>query len=223
MECSDILSNGTNKMRVVLDGIAITRLCQYFGELDKWNRKMNLVAKAPAQDILEIHFLDSLTLLPLLKAGERSVKLLDVGTGAGFPGMVLKIVQPELEVTLVEPRQKRVSFLKHVIRTLGLKGMEIMATRLEKGTTAVAGDKQFPVITSRAFTSIVEFLDLVAPFSPAGGKVICMKGPRADEEIETWKQERPESPFQLSDIQRQNLPFSKATRNLVIFTKTNHS
>ena len=132
MECNEILEDGLGRLGLALDEAKVEALCVYFAELSKWNRKMNLVAHAAAQQVLEAHFLDSLTLLPFLRATDVQKKLLDVGSGAGFPGLVLKTVLPELEVTLIEPRQKRVSFLKHIIRTLGLKGVEVLAIRLDK-------------------------------------------------------------------------------------------
>ncbi len=220
MDCVEILEEGLNRLGLKLNPSAIESLCHYFTELTKWSRKMNLIAPAPAQQILESHFLDSLTLLPFLTATELPKKLLDVGSGAGFPGLVLKTVLPELSVTLIEPRQKRVSFLKHIIRTLGLKDITVLAIRLEKAKPPTELPELFPLITSRAFTSTGEFLDLVEPLCQADGKVICMKGPKAPEEIESWRQQNPVSPFSLTEIQQFTLPYSKATRNLVIFTKS---
>lgn len=219
MDCNFFLNKGLSQLGIQLSNKAVNLLCQYFEELKKWNQKINLVAKASDQEVLETHFLDSLTLLPLIET-EKSHDLLDIGTGAGFPGLVLKIVLPELEVTLVEPRQKRVSFLKHIIRTLGPKNIQILPVRLEKDIATETTGKQFPVITSRAFTSIIDFLELVEPLSPKDGKVICMKGPKAYEEIEVWKRKRPDSPFVLNTVQEGKLPFSESTRNLVTFIKS---
>ncbi len=219
MECKETMAMGANSLGIRLDETVIDRLCLYFAELLKWNSKMNLVAKASDRQIIETHFLDSLTLLPLLDGFPVPPALLDVGSGAGFPGLVLKTARPRLPVTLVEPRAKRVSFLKHMVRTLGLHGISVLATRLEKGICTLAGSpRQFQVITSRAFTDIAQLLELAAPFSPAGGKVICMKGPKAGEEVETWERQ-PHSPYTLSGITTCILPFSKATRKLVIFTR----
>ncbi len=213
--------------KILLDGIAaldlpvpesaVEPLCRYCDELIKWGRKINLVAKAGVEEILETHFLDSLTLLTVLPI---QTDLADIGTGGGFPGLVLKTARPELELTLVEPRQKRVSFLKHIIRTLGLSGVEILAGRLEENSNLVAGTAvTAEYITSRAFTSINEFLSLTAPCSPPGGKVICMKGPKAEEELRIWQQEQPDSPYTLSDIKEFTLPVSKHSRSLATFIK----
>lgn len=175
---------------------------------------MNLVAKAGEEEILETHFLDSLTLLPLLS---ESSNLMDVGTGAGFPGLVLKAVMPALEVTLVEPRQKRVSFLKHVIRTLQLDGINIVNDRLDKNKILPGLAGRFQCITSRAFTSIGYFLELAASYNIPGGKVICMKGPGATKELSQWRKENPESGYELRETHALKLPFSRKERNLLEF------
>jgi 16S rRNA (guanine527-N7)-methyltransferase len=215
MSSSELLARGSSALGLALGREQIARLAFYLAELAKWNRKMNLVAKAPAEEIIDSHFLDSLTLLPHLPPEKQ--ELLDVGTGAGFPGLVLKAVCPPLALTLIEPRAKRTAFLRHIVRSLGLDRVEIIEKRLEP---ALAGQlPASPCITSRAVADIREFLALVAPFSPAGGTVICMKGPRAEEEIGEWQRSQPASPFRLEKVVRLTLPFSGAARNLVFFTR----
>ncbi|MFA6283082.1 MAG: 16S rRNA (guanine(527)-N(7))-methyltransferase RsmG [Desulfurivibrionaceae bacterium] len=216
-----ILQEGLAAMAIALDTQAQAQLVTYCGELLRWSAKINLVAKAPLREIWETHFLDSLTLLQVLPPQESAqLPLLDIGTGAGFPGLALKAARPELPVILVEPRQKRVSFLRHVIRTLGLKDIEVLCGRLEKTSGVVAGQPlSVPLVTSRAFTDISEFLLHTAAVNPAGGRVICMKGPRATEEIEAWRLAQPESPYRLQEIVELTLPFSGKARNLVVFTK----
>jgi 16S rRNA (guanine527-N7)-methyltransferase len=216
-----ILQQGLAAMSITLDSQAQARLEDYCGELLRWSAKINLVAKAELREIWETHFLDSLTLLRVLPPlGSAQLPLLDIGTGAGFPGLALKAARPELPVILVEPRQKRVSFLRHVIRTLGLKDIEVLCGRLEKGSAEVDGKTlAVPIITSRAFTDISEFLLHTDVVNPTGGRVICMKGPRAEEEINAWRLAQPESPYRLQEIIELTLPFSGKVRNLVIFSK----
>lgn len=220
-QSKDILQEGLVAMGLTLDCQAQERLLAYCAELLRWNARINLVAKAPLREIWETHFLDSLTLLRVLPSpGEAQLPLLDIGAGAGFPGLALKSARPELPVTLVEPRQKRVAFLRQVIRVLKLNDIEVLCGRLEKGSAEVAGTTlAVPRITSRAFTSIAEFLLHTAAVNPAGGQVICMKGPRAAEEIAAWRLAQPDSPYRLQEMVELTLPFSGKTRNLVIFTK----
>lgn len=217
MNFSRILLHGCRQLEVAISDEAVVRLEIFYQELVKWNRKMNLVAQAPEQEIIESHFLDSLTLLAILDANaERS--LLDVGTGAGFPGLVVKACRPDLKLTLVEPRNKRVSFLRHIVRTLRLDQIDILAKRLEPEFNA-ENDKKHPLITSRAVSQIHEFLDLVADHCPSGGMVVCMKGPKAQEEISLWQEKAPASPFVLTGRVQKILPYSKSIRNLILFQR----
>jgi len=223
------LENGLSQMGISVPVGAIDRLSVYFAELKKWNRAINLVAKASDQHILETHFLDSLTLLPLLKEWNLPGPILDIGSGAGFPGLALKAAQPELQVTLLEPRGKRVSFLKNVIRTLGLDNIQALPARLEpEGTLQYSSEipngnptqlPPHPVITSRAFTQVSPFLELVAPVCPPNGKVICMKGRINENEIKT---ENP-AKWQLLEERSFTLPYSDVPRNLLIFLSHNNA
>jgi len=220
-QSKDILQEGLAAMDIALDGQALERLVTYCAELLRWSTKINLVAKAPLRETIETHFLDSLSLLRVLPPPESAQQpLLDIGTGAGFPGLALKAARPELPVILVEPRQKRVSFLRHVIRTLGLNDIEVLCGRLEKNSAEVDGRTlAVPLITSRAFTNIDEFLLHTAAVNPTDGQVICMKGPKAEEEIAAWRLAQPNSPYRLREIVELSLPFSGKARNLVVFTK----
>ncbi len=194
------------------------RLVAYAGELVKWNRSINLVGRAPLADLLERHFLDSLALAPLLDPAADT--LLDIGTGAGFPGLALKAALPDLAVTLVEPRQKRQAFLKHIIRTLGLTGVTVVGLHLR------ADDPEqqraigpHSVVTSRALSDITAFLALAAPFCMEGGRALCMKGPAAGDEIRRWQTESAGSPFHLEDHLHYTLPVCGVARTVVIFRK----
>lgn len=218
MDCGEIIQRGCAELGILLENRqTIDRLVTYYSELVKWNRRMNLVAHASEQEIVESHFLDSLTLLPYLETGDK-FELLDVGTGAGFPGLVLKTVRPSLALTLVEPRTKRVTFLRHIVRTLRLDGVDIVERRLEPVLQGVM--RSYSCVTSRALAAIGDFLELSVPFCSRGGMVICMKGPKAEEEISQWQINWPESPYRLEKIVPLILPFSRAERNLVLFRKS---
>jgi 16S rRNA (guanine527-N7)-methyltransferase len=133
-DVENFLAQGIKLMGLKLDDQSevLIRLSNYFNELKKWNKKVNLVGRQQDdQQILENHFLDSLTLVPLLGKEEMTTEvLLDVGTGAGFPGLVLKAACPLLSVVLVEPRRNRYYFLKHIARTLQLDGVKMINVRL---------------------------------------------------------------------------------------------
>ncbi|HKI48717.1 MAG TPA: 16S rRNA (guanine(527)-N(7))-methyltransferase RsmG [Desulfobacteria bacterium] len=217
---ADLLIQGLAALGQQLDPQRIAQLDRYFLELKKWNRSINLVAAGPDEQLLENHFLDSLTLLPLLDPCPIP-GLVDVGSGAGFPGLVLKIARPDLRVTLVEPRQKRTAFLRQVIRLAGLKGIEVMDIRLERESPEFATWREaIPLFVSRAFTAIAPFLSLCEPFSVPGGRVICMKGRKAAMELGDWHKQQPESRYTLTAELETALPFSGTPRKLLVFTKT---
>ncbi|MEN8199560.1 MAG: 16S rRNA (guanine(527)-N(7))-methyltransferase RsmG [Thermodesulfobacteriota bacterium] len=200
---------------VAPDDGAQQRLYTYFTELKHWSRKVNLIAKGAGDaEILEKHFLDSLTLLPLL--GSDHPHLLDIGTGAGFPGLVCGAARPELEVTLVEPRLKRAAFLRHLVRTLKLDNITVIQARVEeeeKLPSAIG----FSHITSRAVSDIQIFLGMCQRFASPGLQVICMKGPKWKEELESWQATDSGEIFRF-DYQREfELPQSKSMRYLLVF------
>jgi 16S rRNA (guanine527-N7)-methyltransferase len=219
MTANDLFRQGLTTLGLAPDEQTIARLCRYLAELQKWNRSINLVAKAAEEVLIESHFLDSLTMVPLVRDCPPP-GLMDVGSGAGFPGLALKIACPDLMITLVEPRQKRTSFLRNVIRTLDLKKIVVLETRLEKGNEQlIEWQNSTPIMTSRAFTSIKKFLELAETFCAPGGRIICMKGRKANEELAEWRKESPSSPFRLSETIKTTLPFSGTPRTLLVFTK----
>lgn len=208
------LAEGAKCLECDLDEKSSDLLEKYFRELKKWNRKLNLIAKSSSDEqILENHFIDSLTILPFLK--KTGNHLLDVGTGAGFPGLVCKTVYPGLEITLVEPRQKKVSFLRHIIRTLGLTGVEVMDCRIED-EKRLPSATPFTHITGRAVSDIKVFLGMVERFKAEGIQVICMKGPKWQEEAAAAADMVHES-YVCEKVIEQVLPFSGAHRALLVY------
>ncbi len=206
-----LLQQGAQQLGLNLGGEAVERLLVYLAELMKWSRRINLIARdTPEAQVIENHFLDSLTLLPLLQ-GREEVHLLDVGTGAGFPGLALACVLPEARFTLVEPRQKRVSFLRHVIRILGLTNTSVVADRIEPHVAAWQG--RFSHITSRAVAEPSLFLPLVRPLATPATRVILML---ARDEALAGIEQIPSGPWRIDEIKKSTLPFSGAPRLLAV-------
>jgi 16S rRNA (guanine527-N7)-methyltransferase len=226
MKSNDIenfLARGIELMGLHLENQdeALSRLADYFQELKKWNRKVNLVGRQQDdQVILENHFLDSLTLLPLLEEEKASTAaLLDVGTGAGFPGLVVKVACPWLSTVLLEPRQNRYYFLKHIIRTLQLDGVDVLQVRLERNNQPQELRRQkFSIITSRAFSNIEVFVGLSSDLLSPDGKIICMKGPQGVKELKDFQQHTVSKEY-TAELKKMYLPFSKAERILVVLKK----
>ena len=200
-----------------LSAEAEQNLLGYFHELKHWSRKINLIAKgANDKEILEKHFLDSLTLLPFLQ--EKETHLLDIGTGAGFPGLVCKAVQPDLHLTLVEPRLKRVSFLRNMIRKLGCTDVSVLACRVEDKKT-LPSDAGFTHITSRAVSDLQLFLAMSKRFMKPGVQVICMKGPKWQEELTAWQESEQSGTIKLYQHEQYTLPQAAGSRHLLFFEK----
>jgi 16S rRNA (guanine527-N7)-methyltransferase len=216
------LESGLQALGLELGASAIEQLLVYFAELQKWNKKINLIGPGSEQSIVESHFLDSLTLLPLI-ALDRQDLFLDIGSGAGFPGLVLKIASPQLKTTLVEPRQKRAAFLQHICRTLGLSHINVLCRRIHANDTDFSAQHgPFSLITSRAVANVKDFLTLATPLCAEGCRVLCMKGPQAEKELEEWQSTESSRFFTIKEIHQFHLPFSQAERNLVIFTRSSN-
>lgn len=214
------LEMGLHQLGMEITPASVDRLAIYFAELKKWSRKINLIAKSAGDEqIVENHFLDSLTILPLL--GGSGSHLLDIGTGAGFPALVCKAACPDLTVTLVEPREKRVSFLGHMVRTLGLTEVRILSCRVED-ETQLPSTTTFSHITARAVTEIGPLLRMVERFAPSGPQLVYMKGPRWQEEINAAAEILNRSSFRLDRVVECALPFSGAERRIVIFAARQH-
>ncbi len=186
----------------------------YYQELKKWSRRVNLIAKgASDEEIVEKHFLDSLTLLKSIESDPAH--LLDIGSGAGFPGLVCKIGMPSLQVTLVEPRLKRVSFLNHIVRSLGLQKIVILECRAEDDHLLPTSGG-YTHVTSRAVSEIRAFLGMCERFARVGSKIICMKGPKWEKEM-ALLDAGADALFVLTGAREYYLPKSKSIRNVMVF------
>lgn len=164
---------------IALTGPMLDALDQYAEILVEYNQKVNLTAITDPDGIEDKHFADSLLLANL---PETAGKLVDVGTGAGFPGVVAKIFKPELQLTLMEPTGKRVEFLKYVCAQLGLSGVEFAKERAEEAARKVWRE-QFDVATARGVAALPMLSEYCLPLVKVGGVFLAMKGPGAAEEL----------------------------------------
>ena len=164
---------------IALTGPMLDALDQYAEILVEYNQKVNLTAITDPEGIEDKHFADSLLLANL---PETAGKLVDVGTGAGFPGVVAKIFKPELQLTLMEPTGKRVEFLKYVCAQLGLSGVEFAKERAEEAARKVWRE-QFDVATARGVAALPMLSEYCLPLVKVGGVFLAMKGPGAAEEL----------------------------------------
>ncbi|HNB52830.1 MAG TPA: 16S rRNA (guanine(527)-N(7))-methyltransferase RsmG [Anaerolineales bacterium] len=157
-------------------------LTQYADLLQTWNQKFNLTAIRTPEEIWTRHFLDSLTCLRVMR-GTPLTRVIDVGTGAGFPGLVLKIVHPEMHLTLVESVGKKVSFCEEVVRTLGLENVELQTARAEALGQSPAHREQYDWAIARAVAPLPVLVEYLLPFVKVGGKMLAQKGIKTEEEV----------------------------------------
>ncbi len=168
---------------VELDDIKIKQLNLYGNLLLSWNEKINLTAITEPTAVLYKHFYDCILLLKHLKV-ENGASLIDVGTGAGFPGMVVKIVRPDIKVTLLDSLNKRLVFLNEVIGELSLEGIETVHLRAEEAGKNKVFREKYDIATARAVAALPVLLEYCAPLVRVGGRFIAMKGPSAESEAE---------------------------------------
>src|SRR6266849_6246921 len=159
----------------------IQQFLRYRQELLDWNTRFNLTAITDPEEILIKHFLDSLSLL--MAYDRPGARLLDIGAGAGFPGLPLKIVRPQWHVTLLEATGKKVTFLRHMIEILQLKGLEAVHGRAEELGHNQQYRASFDVVTARAVASLPTLLEYAAPFCRVGGQVVLFKKGDLAEEL----------------------------------------
>lgn len=153
----------------------VSLLAKYEGELLDWNNRINLTAIRDAESIRTKHFLDSLTCL-LAWRDSPPASLIDIGTGAGFPGIPLKIIYPSLHLTLVESVGKKAEFCRHVVRTLGLEGVTVVNARAEEVGQALAHRQQYDWAVARAVAGLPVLVEFLLPLVRIGGHALAQKG-----------------------------------------------
>ena len=202
-------------MGIHLHPDALRRFEIYLKELKAWNQKFNLTAIKEDKGIVIKLFLDSLTPFNFIKTGSM---LLDIGSGAGFPGIPLHIADPSLHVTLLDSVNKKVTFMNHIIAELSLTGIEVIHSRAEEFAKTKKG--AYDVVISRALTNLSDFIKLGEPFLKPDGILIAMKGSRADEEIRDAAKVLERKKMQVKDIIRFCLPFDYGKRGIVVLSRS---
>ena len=209
------LEEGAQALGVAVDAEVPARLRRLMAELLKWNAKVNLTAITAEDEVLEKHFLDSLAVLPEVEGG---ASVLDVGAGAGFPGLVLKLARPALSVTLADAVNKKVGYLKAAIATpgLGLTGTRAVHTRAE-GQPSAEGLPLAERVIARAFMDLPDWLALAPAYLAPGGHVVAMLGKALGDEALRAEGERRE--LKLVSARAYRLPFSGAERQVVAYSR----
>ena len=183
-EFINTLIDECKKQYIELDVTKAKALKEYKELLVEWNEKMNLTAITEDYEVIVKHFVDCLECTHLIT---NEKKIIDVGTGAGFPGMVLAIYYPQIEFTLLDGLNKRLIFLEEVINKLGLKNVKIVHARAEEAARNEEYFESFDAVVSRAVANLPVLLEYTSPYVKVNGKCIVMKGDNAKEELELAK------------------------------------
>lgn len=215
-EFNSIIKKQANKIGIVLHEKQIEQFYQYMELLLEWNEKINLTAIIKPEEIILKHFIDSITISKYIKEG---AKLIDVGTGAGFPGIPLKIIRDDMCIVLLDSLNKRINFLKEVIEKLDLSKIEAVHGRAEEFGKNKKYRECFDCATSRAVANLSTLSEYLIPFVKIGGKVIYMKGSEVEEEMK--KSEKAVSILggKIKNKDAFQLPESDINRNVIILDK----
>lgn len=216
----DILLNGSEKLGLSLDDDKISKLITYASLLKEWNTKMNLTAIDDDEGIAIKHFLDSMS---ALCTGKVKGKVIDVGTGAGFPGLVLKIAKPDISLTLLDSLNKRLTFLKAVLDETDIADTELVHSRAEDGGQNRMYREKFDTVVSRAVANMTKLSEWCLPFVKVGGYFLALKGPAADEELESAKRTITILGGQVEDVFEVEIPFSDLKHRIIIVKKVRHT
>lgn len=205
MKLEQRLHQGITDLGIDLPADAEPQLLKYIGLLSKWNQAFNLTAVRDPEEMVKRHLLDSLVLLPYLKAP----RILDIGTGPGLPGIPLAVARPEYRFTLLDANAKKTRFVTQMVGELGLKNVEVVQERVEN----YRPEQKFDTLVSRAFSSIADMLRQARHLCAPGGRFLAMKGVYPEEELATIPAD-----FAVSEVLSLKVPGLDAARHLAIIT-----
>lgn len=207
-----VICTGADGFDIKIDAEKMDRFAAHTVELMQWNKKMNLTAICNPLEIAVKHVLDSIVPSRMIPSGKK--KLLDIGSGGGFPGIPLKILIPSLSVTLIDASRKKISFLKHVIRTLKLEKIDAVHIRAEDMAGTAGVEKKFDIIISRALTSLASFVAMALPLLSENGMIIALKGNVEGAEIKTVRSLIKSHAMTLT-VKQYSLPLLEDSRTIV--------
>lgn len=210
--------NGLQQLHIALSEKQMEQFLQYYELLVEKNKVMNLTAITEFDEVVEKHFLDSVSLTKQMDL-HQPLKVLDLGTGAGFPGIPLKIVFPELEITLMDSLNKRVLFLQDVISSLQLENIEAVHGRAEEAAKNKKYRESFDLCVSRAVANISTLSEYCLPFVKVGGSFISYKSSTIEDELKDGKKGIAILGGKVKDVYKFTLPDSELQRSFVIIEK----
>ena len=210
------LKNLLNEINIEINIEQINKFYDYMNLLLKWNEKINLTTITEQNEVILKHFVDSLTILKYI---DREKKLVDVGTGAGFPGIPIAIMREENQIVLVDSLNKRINFLNEIKERLQLKNIESIHRRVEDFAHEKNHREKYDIAVSRAVANMSVLVEYLLPMVRFGGQVICMKGSQIDDEIEQSKYAIKKLGGIITKQEEIYLPQTDIKRNIIIIEK----
>jgi 16S rRNA (guanine527-N7)-methyltransferase len=215
----DLLAAGTDQWGMALSPQQREAFALYYRELLLWNERVNLTTVTDPEGVQVKHFLDSLSCLQVLDTFPSDARCIDIGTGAGFPGLPLKIVRPSIRLTLLESVGKKARFLEQVVKMLGLKGVDVVQGRAEELGRHPDYREVFDVALARAVAEMAVLVEYALPLVRVGGVFVAQKGTEVDEEVEAAQPAMTLLGGRLQESQVVSLPGLRDPRHLVIVEK----
>lgn len=209
-----------SKIDIVFNDEQLNMFYDYMNLLLDWNEKINLTAIIEPEEVILKHFIDSLT---INKYVDKNKSIADVGTGAGFPGIPLKIYRPDLKVTLVDSLNKRINFLNEVISKLDLNNIDTVHSRVEDFGRNKKYREKFDYVTARAVANLSVLSEYLLPIVRVNGNCICMKGNNVDEELLNSKNAINILGGSVKIVDKFSLPCSDIERNVIIIDKVKNT
>lgn len=211
---NDIIAKGASELGISVTASQISLLAMHCKELVTWNKISNLTSITDPEEIAIKHVIDSLAASGAIESNSR---VIDIGTGGGFPGIPLKIIREDLEIVLLDSSRKKVSFLKQVIIKSGMKSITAIHSRAEDLSEKAGFSSAFDCAVCRAFSSLENIFALASPFLKKEGKIIAMKGKEADSEADDFMAEK-NAGIELA-IKNYQLPFLHQDRAIISILK----
>ncbi len=216
---NDNLFNESSQFGLTLTPAQMEALVIYRQTLLEWNQRVNLTGITDPTEIVSKHFMDSLSVYQAMSKIPRPFSLIDVGSGAGFPGLPLKIALPEMRLTLLEATAKKTTFLKYMVETLGLTNVTVLTERAEDAGQQPAQRQRYDVAVARAVAAVPILVEYTLPFVKIGGVVILQKGQDPTDEVKAAAWAIGTLGGKLARIMPVTVPGLEAERHLVIIEK----
>lgn len=218
-EFEKVFKNECQKNNIKIEKTEYDKFYKYMLGIIDWNERINVTAITEPKEFLVKHLIDSLTINKYIENGK---KLIDIGTGAGFPGVPLKIANKDLDVTLIDSVNKKLNVIKEVSKNSDIQGLEVIHTRAEDLANNQQYREQFDFATTRAVSKLYTIVEYMLPFLKIGGKAICMKGPNYEVEIEEAQKAIDVLGGRIETIEK-ILIDGELERNIIVIVKEKHT